>query len=670
MQAKTFGFVRSTQIFFTTMGMFISNQGKLLKWVFYGVLVCSLFFAYLVYNNNPQMWNIFGQYYWIKFLLSLAPKSSTDQLVLVWGQQRYATDYATFMHAAWTTNIISAAWRQIIIWGVVDLVIILIFFGLFSWYFTVKGHALKDTKFLRGMRLVSPAELIQEMRVKKVIGSFFINTLDEQGKLIRIPFTRQFERGHLVAHGTTGSGKGMFLMDLLEQLENAGDKAIIYDKGCTFTKHFFNAERGDIILNPFDARCANWDMWLDAPSPHLLDNMAAALIPQHAGMADPFWVNAARVIFASVAGIMREVPEESRSIEKLLEILIIKKLDQFASYLVNTDAASLSDDRTEKMAISIRSILVTYCRSLRYLIPVNAMQGSKDKFSIREWLQDKNRKGWLFITCRDDEKDVLKPLISLWLDTAVSVLMSMPEDYDSRTWFIYDEIASLQKLPSLSTGLAEIRKFGGCMVLGMQSFAQLQSIYGKDEAQAIFSLLNTRLFFRSPDGNTAKFVAIELGEQEVEEARESYSYGTSNLRDGISLGVQKNRKQIVEYSEIQILNNLQFYLRLMGNLPVTLVQIVENLKRPVRAEPFCLLKTNKKTAVESALEEVEKNVGSKLDVAAIKAIIEGKEVAAPISIKKKSKTNKSTKKVQQKIIEDLPEEETLMDFADDDLKHF
>lgn len=33
MSTQNFGFVRSTQIFFTTMGMFIANQGKLLKWV-------------------------------------------------------------------------------------------------------------------------------------------------------------------------------------------------------------------------------------------------------------------------------------------------------------------------------------------------------------------------------------------------------------------------------------------------------------------------------------------------------------------------------------------------------------------------------------------------------------------------------------------------------------
>ncbi|MFS1963304.1 type IV secretion system DNA-binding domain-containing protein [Vibrio lentus] len=40
-------------------------------------------------------------------------------------------------------------------------------------------------------------------------------------------------------------------------------EAIIYDKGCVFTSKFYRPET-DVILNPFDARCANWDVWCDA----------------------------------------------------------------------------------------------------------------------------------------------------------------------------------------------------------------------------------------------------------------------------------------------------------------------------------------------------------------------------------------------------------------------
>ncbi len=270
-------------------------------------------------------------------------------------------------------------------------------------------------------------------------------------------------------------------------------------------------------------------------------------------------------------------------------------------------------------------ILVTYCRSLRYLIPVNKKHGLEEKFSIRSWLQDKSNKGWLFITCREEEKEVLKPLISVWLDTAVSVMMSMPVDYTGRTWLIYDEVASLQKLPSLSTGLAEIRKFGGCMVLGMQSFAQLEEIYGQKSAQAIFSLLNTRLYFKSPDADTARLVSAELGEQDVEEARENYSYGTESVRDGISLGVQRVTRRLVDYSEVLILEELEFYLRLIGDLPVTKVKLLRNVTRPVTAPAFIEINAPEKGEVEIHIDQIEANVGSGHTLEQIEGIINRKK---------------------------------------------
>ncbi|MFS1941258.1 type IV secretion system DNA-binding domain-containing protein [Vibrio splendidus] len=48
-----------------------------------------------------------------------------------------------------------------------------------------------------------------------------------------------------------------------------------------FTSKFYRPET-DVILNPFDARCANWDVWCDAKDAPHFENMAAALIPHGA----------------------------------------------------------------------------------------------------------------------------------------------------------------------------------------------------------------------------------------------------------------------------------------------------------------------------------------------------------------------------------------------------
>ena len=80
-----------------------------------------------------------------------------------------------------------------------------------------------------------------------------------------------------------------------------------------------SSQKHDVVLNPFDARCPNWDMWLEAPRDSDFENMAESLIPMH-GESDPFWVNAARTVFSSAASTMRS--DKDRSLEKLLKLLL------------------------------------------------------------------------------------------------------------------------------------------------------------------------------------------------------------------------------------------------------------------------------------------------------------------------------------------------------------
>jgi hypothetical protein len=41
---------------------------------------------------------------------------------------------------------------------------------------------------------------------------------------------------------------------MLYQVDARGDSAIVYDPACEFVKQFYDEHRGDIVLNPLDAR--------------------------------------------------------------------------------------------------------------------------------------------------------------------------------------------------------------------------------------------------------------------------------------------------------------------------------------------------------------------------------------------------------------------------------
>ena len=55
--------------------------------------------------------------------------------------------------------------------------------------------------------------------------------------------------------GETGSGKTQLIMQILRQIRDRGDSAIVYDPACEYIQRFYDEKRGDVVLNPLDERC-------------------------------------------------------------------------------------------------------------------------------------------------------------------------------------------------------------------------------------------------------------------------------------------------------------------------------------------------------------------------------------------------------------------------------
>lgn len=279
---------------------------------------------------------------------------------------------------------------------------------------------------------------------------------------------------------------------------------------------------------------------------------------------DPFWQGSGRTIFSEGAYLMRE--DKDRSYEKLVDTMLSIKIDKLRAYLKNTPAANLVEEKIEKTAISIRAVLTNYVKAIRYL---QGIEKNGEPFTIRDWMRgvrEDQPNGWLFISSNADTHASLKPVISMWLSIAIRGLLGMGENRNRRVWIFADELPTLHKLPDLVEILPEARKFGGCYVFGIQSYAQLEDIYGVKPAATLFDVMNTRAFFRSPSKEIAEFAAGEIGEKEILKASEQYSYGADPVRDGVSTGKEKERETLVSYSDIQTLPDLSCYVTLPARI--------------------------------------------------------------------------------------------------------
>ena len=455
-----------------------------------------------------------------------------------------------------------------------SLVAIALFLVLF-WY---RGWQLNRARRLRGAELATARELRRRIRPwhAPVREALSLTARPPPYRIAGVPYPARTETQHTIVSGTTGSGKTVLISDLVEQVRARGERCVLYDKMGSYTAAFFDPER-DVLLNPLDARAPRWSPFLEARSPRDFDMMAAALIPQQKDTVDPFWVTAARQLFANGAGVLwnKGVTENKVLVDHLLKT----ELTALAQAMEGTVAQSIVDPENPKTALSVRAMLTANLSALE-LLPDEGRP-----FSIREWISDEDRGGFLFLTSRGDQHASLRGLISTWLEIAVNAMLSLAQEPERRIWVVLDELPTLHQVPSLQPGLAESRQFGGCFVLGVQVVSALRDLYGRNGAETVSGLCGTRVVLASPDRDTAQWSADSLGRAEVEEVTEGFSYGANTIRDGVSLTPRRELRALALASEIMRLPNLSGYLRFPGPLPAATIAL-DYVKRAKAAERF------------------------------------------------------------------------------------
>ncbi len=379
--------------------------------------------------------------------------------------------------------------------------------------------------------------------------------LQREGKMVRVP--RERESSHFMMIGDTGAGKSSLIRQILMQVEGRGETAIVYDPALEYTPQFYEPERGDVILNPVDARMPYWSPCDEVRHEAEAEGLAAALFKDDP-RTNPFFVMVPRQIFAH---LLTEQPK--RTPHELLAILRDER--ELTKRLKDTghESALYADAGPQRggMIATLNSV----SNALK-LLP--RQEEAKTSWTAAEWSQ--KRQGWLFVTSPPEFRERLRPLVSMWLDMLVLRTMNQGKPGPRPVWFILDELQSLHALPQLHTAITESRKAGNPVVLGFQGRSQLEDLYGR-KAEAMLSQPATKIFLRTDEANSSKWISQTIGEVEIERLRESRMEGhfPDTKRNSRSHMLDRTTEPLVMASEIQGLPDLHGYLK-SGNLVVRL----------------------------------------------------------------------------------------------------
>jgi hypothetical protein len=432
---------------------------------------------------------------------------------------------------------------------------------------------------LRGPELVTTAEFNEKLGRRKWLTTYLPDGIAlvnleqtwydrllrrDRGRWVRIPKER--EAMHFLTVGDSGAGKSAAIRQMLSQIWERGETAIVYDPALEYLPQFYRESRGDVILNPLDARCPFWMPSDEAPHEAEALTVAASLFPER-GLENRFFVDAPRKIFAHLVNL-KPTPEQ-------LTYWMCHE-QEIDARVQGTEMWAMIHSTAPNQRSGVMGSLNMVADAFR-LLPTE--RETKRRWSAYQWSQE--RRGWLFLTSKPTMRERLQPLLSLWLDLLVLRLMNEGGSGARKTWFVLDEVATLQRLPQLTTAITESRKSNCPMVLGFQGKAQVETLYGHI-AEAMLSQPATKLFFKTSEPHASEWISKSIGEIEVERFRESRTRGVfPHNRENEQREI--TREPLVMASEIGGLEPLHGYLK-HGNLVVRMRMPYLKLDEP--AEKF------------------------------------------------------------------------------------
>ncbi len=320
---------------------------------------------------------------------------------------------------------------------------------------------------------------------------------------------------HNLVIGSTGSGKTqMIVQPMVSVLAKAGESMIITDpkgeiykdNGELLKKNGYNI----VVLNFRDPLKGN--SWNPFTLPYqyyktgnqdkaieLLEDLALNILRDpNSKNADPFWENQSADYFTGLSvALFEDAPEEEINLNSInlmiadgdskcgmgstyaKEYFYMK--DRTSTAFVKAQGTIDAPNETRGSILSVFKQKVSMFASRENL---SEMLSHSD-FDMRKIGREKTA---IFLVIQD-EKTTYHPLVTIFLKQCYETLIDVAQEYGDKlpfkTNFILDEFANMPPLKDVTTMVTAARSRKIRFTFIIQNFAQLNEVYGKEQAETI-----------------------------------------------------------------------------------------------------------------------------------------------------------------------------------------
>lgn len=332
---------------------------------------------------------------------------------------------------------------------------------------------------------------------------------------------------HTMVIGATGSGKTTSVVDpLVYSLAKARESMVITDPKGEIYKHHSNLLRSRgyeiIVLNFRDPQRGN--CWNPLSLPYLLykagntdkavelvDDVALNIL-QDKKAQDPFWEKSASDYFAGVTiGLFEDAKEEEVNLNSINYVTTVGE-EKFATSNYIKEYFTLKGESSTPYVFASNTInsptetkggiLSVFRQKIRLFSSREQLSEmlSKSDFNMREI----GKKPTAVFMVIHDEKTTYHALATIFIKQCYETLIDVAQECGGklpvRTNFILDEFANMPPLKDVTTMVTAARSRAVRFTFIIQNFAQLNDVYGKEDAETI----------RSNCGNLIYLLTTEL----------------------------------------------------------------------------------------------------------------------------------------------------------------
>ncbi|WP_442808251.1 type IV secretion system DNA-binding domain-containing protein [Trinickia soli] len=338
--------------------------------------------------------------------------------------------------------------------------------------------------------------------------------------------------------------------------ERPKTKLLLYDRKGDFTERYPDG----VIVSPWDARSAVWDIAKDLVDVSARRAMASILSPTFDGDKNK-WLNdgAAGVIYAILESLYADFGM-SWGWHQLLERgayphgQLYKLVQQHNPVIAKTIADADN--------MGTQSILGAVGQAFTVVSQLTLAWGDvgpeRPRFSMREFLDDRYQGEPMLILRNGRDESLAKAYISVLFNVAQTEMMNVEDTDNSHNdgravFFVIDEFTSIGRLAV--EALTAVGRSKGCMViLGFQDKAQINSTYDQNFANSLESMVGTNVVCRLGPGDTRDRMTRLIGERLVGTVNVNTSLSASGTSS--TTAYSESKRALIDASELTALGKI------------------------------------------------------------------------------------------------------------------